>query len=95
MKNIIRFTFPYLIFLSLSVLFSSGSYTDPGLGVKLGMFFPEGMPVEGSTTRYLDSSSSITVGVDLSQTCFYSDQKLITVVLLMAQMTGLGSSIFI
>jgi len=65
MKNIRRLYSPYSLFLSFVViLFSAESYADTGLGLKLGMFFPDGMSVEGSETIDFDTSSSFTVGID-------------------------------
>jgi len=65
MKNMRRIFSPYSLLLSLIVIsFNAESYADTGLGIKLGMFFPDGMSVEGSETRDFDTSSSITVGID-------------------------------
>ena len=48
----------------LSLFLISLTFADTGPGLKVGMYFPDGMSVEGSITRDFDTTSGLTVGVD-------------------------------
>ena len=58
-----HFCLSSLLFI-LSIMFTPLVMADSGLGVKVGMYFPGGMSVEGTRTVDFETSSGLTAGVD-------------------------------